>query len=148
MAKISAKDVEVADLVQRLAASGAATDAALANGDPTERQKLLNSHYFLGKDLAKSRKALSDLHAAFTGAAATARSSLEVLGIELATKESELDAAQADLAQSQAALAPALTENARLTEVVAQLTRENIAYADQQLKADLQLPSSSYQTRS
>eukprot|EP00798_Chlamydomonas_sp_ICE-L_P011701 gene11701-biopygen15863 len=103
MARISAKEVEVADLVQRLAASGAATDAALLNGNPAERQELLNSHYFLGKDLNKCRKALSALQAASTEAAAIARSSLDVVNIELATKESELKAAQGDLAQSQAA---------------------------------------------
>eukprot|EP00798_Chlamydomonas_sp_ICE-L_P030508 gene30508-biopygen16357 len=53
-------------------------------------------------DLAKSQKALADLQAAFAAAAATARSSMDVLCVELATKESELGAAQADLVQSQA----------------------------------------------
>eukprot|EP00798_Chlamydomonas_sp_ICE-L_P027148 gene27148-biopygen901 len=136
MTAISAKDAEIADLVQRLAVSSVATEAALANGDPTERQDLLNSHYFLGKDLANSRKALSDLQAAFTGAAAIAKSAMDALCTELAAKETALEAAQATLAQSQAELAPVLAENARLTEVVAQLTRENVAYGHQYILAD------------
>eukprot|EP00798_Chlamydomonas_sp_ICE-L_P006437 gene6437-biopygen1611 len=135
MTKVSAKDAEVADLVQRLAVSSAATDAALANGNPTERQELLNSHYFLGKDLAKSRKALADLQAACTGRAAIAKSAMDVLCTELAAKETALEATQADLAQSQAEIAPVLAENARLTEVVAQLTRENIAYGKRPMAA-------------
>eukprot|EP00798_Chlamydomonas_sp_ICE-L_P030130 gene30130-biopygen15988 len=129
MAKVAAKDAEVADLVQRLAVSSAATEAALANGDPTERQELLNSHYFLGKDLANSRKALSDLQAAFTGAAAIAKAAMDALTTELGAKETALEATQANLPQTQAELAPVLAENARLTKVVAQLTRENVAYA-------------------
>eukprot|EP00798_Chlamydomonas_sp_ICE-L_P011413 gene11413-biopygen11093 len=102
VAKVAATNAEVADLTQRLAVSSAATEAALANGDPTERQELLTSHYFLSRDLATSQKALADLQVASAEAAATARSSMDVWRVELAAKESELGAAQANLAQSQA----------------------------------------------
>eukprot|EP00798_Chlamydomonas_sp_ICE-L_P006047 gene6047-biopygen1155 len=132
---VSAKDANIADLVQRLAASSAATEAALANGDPTERQELLKSHYFLGRDLTNSRKELCDLQAAFTGAAAIAKSAMDALSTELAAKEAELKATQTNLARSQAEIAPILAENARLTEVVAQLTCENVAYGKRPVAA-------------
>eukprot|EP00798_Chlamydomonas_sp_ICE-L_P024101 gene24101-biopygen18592 len=139
MAKVADTHAEVTDLTQRLAVSSAAAEAALANGgDPTERQELMSSHYFLGRDLAKSQKTLADLQVASAEAAATAQSATAIRQIELAAKESELSAAQADLAKSQAALAPALAKKARLSGVIEQLTRDNAALGKRPVAAPIE----------
>eukprot|EP00798_Chlamydomonas_sp_ICE-L_P028707 gene28707-biopygen32625 len=126
---VSAKDASIADLVRRLAASSAATEAALANAsDLAERQELVNSHYALGRDLGKSRQEVSDLQAAYTLAAANSTSAMDAM-------RTALEANERDLTRSQTELAPLRAENARLAEVVAQLTRENIDFGKRPVAA-------------
>eukprot|EP00798_Chlamydomonas_sp_ICE-L_P000096 gene96-biopygen3396 len=128
-AALAAKDADVADLQRRLAASGVATEAALASQcTPAERHELVESHYCLGRDLGKSRLELADLQTTYDLAMSDAKSASKTLRTVLETTER-------DLIRSQTELAPLRAENARLTEVVAQLTRENIDFGKRPVTA-------------
>eukprot|EP00798_Chlamydomonas_sp_ICE-L_P024414 gene24414-biopygen18894 len=135
-AAVSAKDASLADLERRLAASSAATAAALANAcDPAERQELVNSHYCLGRDLNRSRQDMCDLQATHNQAATNSKSAMDAMRTALETTERDLTQSQTEIAPLRAELEPLRAENARLAEVNAQLTRENIDFGKRPVAA-------------
>eukprot|EP00798_Chlamydomonas_sp_ICE-L_P004439 gene4439-biopygen22148 len=109
---VATKDARILSLEQELSASVTAVDAATTNGcTADERRVLVELHFQLGRDLERCRKELRTITPEHGQSLADGQTAMSTL-------QTALDAAERDLLRSH-------SEVVRLTEINAELTRQN-----------------------